>query len=91
MVEPCDRLPGAAANDPGQERQLAARQQLALVEQSSQGFRAGRSPYSARTASRAKTQREIAVSMGLSQSTVESDLRMVYRLLDDLRRKLDEE
>jgi DNA-binding CsgD family transcriptional regulator len=29
--------------------------------------------------------------MGLSQSTIESDLRMVYRLLDDLRRKLDEE
>jgi hypothetical protein len=29
--------------------------------------------------------------MGVSASTVESDLRMVYRLLDELRRKLDEE
>jgi hypothetical protein len=29
--------------------------------------------------------------MGLSTSTIESDLRMVYRLLDELKRNLDEE
>jgi len=86
-----DRLPGAAANDPGQERQLAARQQLALVE-----AELAKLPGRALAIFRAhriegQTQREIAVSMGLSQSTIESDLRMVYRLLDDLRRKLDEE
>jgi RNA polymerase sigma-70 factor (ECF subfamily) len=38
-----------------------------------------------------RTQRDIAATMGLSASTIESDLRIVYRLLDDLRRKLDEE
>jgi hypothetical protein len=29
--------------------------------------------------------------MRLSPSTIESDLRTAYRLLDELRRKLDEE
>jgi hypothetical protein len=29
--------------------------------------------------------------MGLSVSTIEGDLRMVYSLLDELKRKLDEE
>jgi len=38
-----------------------------------------------------QTQREIAASMGLSSSTIESDLRLVYRLLDELRRRLNEE
>jgi RNA polymerase sigma-70 factor (ECF subfamily) len=37
------------------------------------------------------TQREIANAMGLSPSTIESDLRLVYRLLDELKRHLDEE
>ena len=38
-----------------------------------------------------RTQREIAAAMGLSASTIESDLRIVYRLLGELREKLDEE
>jgi CYTH domain-containing protein len=36
-------------------------------------------------------QRDIAARFGVSASTVESDLRQAYRLLDDIRRRLDEE
>jgi RNA polymerase sigma-70 factor (ECF subfamily) len=38
-----------------------------------------------------RRQREIASEMGLSQSTIESDLRLVYEALDDLRMSFDEE
>ena len=38
-----------------------------------------------------RTQREIAAALGLSASTIESDLRIVYRLLAELKEKLDEE
>ena len=34
------------------------------------------------------TQRQIASSMGVSSSTIESDLRLVYRLLDEYLRVL---
>lgn len=86
-----DRLPSSAANDPGPERQLAGQQQLAMVQ-----AELAKLPSRALAIFRAhriegRTQREIAAQMGLSQSTIESDLRMVYRLLDELRRKLDEE
>lgn len=86
-----DRLPGAAANDPGPDRELDGRRRLALVE-------AGLAKLPARALSifrqhriDGRTQREIATALGLSASTIESDLRMVYRLLDELREKLDEE
>lgn len=86
-----DRLPGSAANDPGPDRQLDGRRRLARVEQE-----LARLPPRALAIFRAhridgRTQREIAAAMGLSASTIESDLRTVYRLLDELRRKLDEE
>lgn len=86
-----DRLPGTAANDPGPDRQLAARQRLALVEQELSKLPARATAIFRSHRIEGRTQREIAASMGLSASTIESDLRMVYRLLDDLRRKLDEE
>lgn len=86
-----DRLPGSAANDPGPERELDGRRRLALVE-----AELARLPPRAITIFRqhrleGRTQREIAASMGLSASTIESDLRLVYRLLGELREKLDEE
>lgn len=86
-----DRLPDSAANDPGPDRRLQGRQQLALVE-----AELGKLTPRALAIFRAhridgQTQREIAASMALSASTIESDLRMVYRLLDELREKLDEE
>ena len=86
-----DRLSGSAANDPGPDRTIDGQLRLKLVEEE-----LARLPVRAVTVFRrhrieGQTQREIATSMGLSSSTVESDLRLVYRLLDDLRRRLDEE
>ena len=86
-----DRLPGAAANDPGPERELDGRLKLERVEQELQ-----RLPVRALSIFRQHridglTQREIAERMGISASTIESDLRIVYRLLDDLKRRFDEE
>jgi len=86
-----DKLPGSAANDPGPDRDIDGRRKLALVE-----AELARLPSRALSIFRqhridGRTQREIAAAMGLSASTIESDLRMVYRLLDELRRKIDEE
>ena len=85
-----DRLPGTPANDPGPDRTLDGRRRLALVEEE-----LAKLPKRALAIFRehrieGRAQREIAASMGLSQSTIEADLRLVYRLLDDLRRRLDE-
>ena len=86
-----DRLPGSPANDPGAERELDGRHRLRIVE-----GELSKLPPRALSVFRehrieGRTQREIAAAMGLSASTVESDLRTVYRLLDELRRRLDEE
>ena len=85
-----DRLPGSAANDPGPDRNLDGRRTLALVE-----AELAKLPDRALSIFRQHrieglTQREIAAAMGLSASTIESDLRIVYRLLDELRRRIDE-
>lgn len=85
------RLPGTAANDPGPERKLDGRRRLARVEAA-----LSRLPPRALSIFRQHridglTQREIASGMGLSASTIESDLRMVYRILDELREQLGEE
>jgi RNA polymerase sigma-70 factor (ECF subfamily) len=86
-----DRLPNSAANDPDPERELIGRRTLARVQ-----FELQRLPPRALSIFRQHridglTQREIANAMGLSASTIESDLRLVYRLLDELKRNLDEE
>lgn len=86
-----DRLPGSPANDPGPERTLDGQRRLARVE-----AELAKLPSRALSIFRqhridGRTQREIAAAMGLSASTIESDLRMVYRLLDELREKLGEE
>jgi RNA polymerase sigma factor (sigma-70 family) len=86
-----DLLPGSPANDPGPERQIDGRRILGFVE-----GELAKLPPRALSIFRehrlgGRTQRDIAASMGLSASTIESDLRMVYRLLDDLKRRLDEE
>jgi RNA polymerase sigma-70 factor (ECF subfamily) len=86
-----DRLPHSAASDPGPDREIDGRNKLAKVEEALASlppravaiFRAHRID--------GQTQREIAADMGLSSSTIESDLRTVYRLLDDIRRKIDGE
>jgi RNA polymerase sigma-70 factor (ECF subfamily) len=86
-----DRLPNSAANDPDPERELVGRRTLARVQSELQ-----KRPPRALSIFRQHridglTQREIANAMGLSASTIESDLRIVYRLLDELKRDLDEE
>lgn len=86
-----DRLPGSPANDPSPERQIDGRRTLEFVERE-----LAKLPPRALSIFRdhrlgGRTQREIAASMGLSASTIESDLRLVYRLLDDLKQRLDEE
>ncbi|MCL6683043.1 RNA polymerase sigma factor [Sphingomonas alba] len=86
-----DRLPESPANDPGPDRTVDGQRQLALVERE-----LARLPSRAVAVFRlhridGQTQRQIASSMGVSSSTIESDLRLVYRLLDELRRRLDEE
>ena len=86
-----DRMPDSAANDPGAERELDGRRKLALVE-----AELAKLPPRALTIFRqhrieGRTQREIAAAMGLSASTIESDLRLVYRLVGELKEKLGEE
>lgn len=90
-IEASDRLPNSPANEPGQERELDGRRRLALVtkqleklpERAVRVFRAHRIE--------GRKQREIASDLGLSQSTIESDLRLVYETLDRLRKSFDEE
>ena len=86
-----DRLPGSAANDPGPERELEGRRRLALVEAELAKLPPRAFSVFRQHRMEGRTQREIAGAMGLSSSTIEADLRTVYRLLDELRRKLDEE
>ena len=86
-----DRLPDSVANDPGPDREIDGRQKLRMVEDEF-----AKLPARAVSIFRAhridgRTQREIAADFGLSASTIESDLRTVYRALDDVRRKLDGE
>ena len=86
-----DRLPNSAANDPAPDRDIDGRRKLALVE-----AELAKLPMRALTIFRqhrieGRTQREVASAMGVSASTIESDLRMVYRLLAELKEKLDEE
>jgi len=86
-----DRIPGSPANDPGPERDLEGRRRLRIVEAELKKLPSRALSIFRDHRIEGRTQREIAAAMGVSSSTVESDLRTVYRLLDELRRKLDEE
>lgn len=86
-----DRLPGSAANDPGPDRTLDGRRRLELVESELAKLPSRAIAVLRQHRIEGRTQREIAAAMGLSASTIESDLRMVYRLLAELKEKLDEE
>jgi RNA polymerase sigma factor (sigma-70 family) len=86
-----DRLPDSAANDPGPDRTLDGRRKLALVEAELAKLPARALAIFRQHRIDGLTQRQIAAAMGLSASTIESDLRMVYQRLAELREKLDEE
>jgi len=90
-AEAVDRLPDAAAPDPGAERALDGRRRLNLVAAELRKLPARTQAIFRDHRLGGLPQREIAASMGVSISTVESDLRTVYRLLDEIRRKLDGE
>ena len=86
-----DRIASSPANDPGPERGIEGRQRLELVERELAELPSRALSIFREHRLGGRTQREIAASMGLSASTIESDLRMVYRRLDELKRMLDEE
>ncbi len=86
-----DRLPGAAANDPAPDRQVDSKRRLALVEAALATLPRRAVAIFRDHRIEGRTQRAIAAERGLSASTVESDLRMVYRLLAELKGKIDEE
>jgi RNA polymerase sigma factor (sigma-70 family) len=86
-----DRLSVSVADDPGPEREFDGRRRLALVERGLTGLPTRAVSVFRQHRLEGRTQREIAAAMALSISTIESDLRMVYRLLAELKEKLDEE
>jgi RNA polymerase sigma factor (sigma-70 family) len=86
-----DRLSISVANDPGPERELDGRRRLALVERGLAGLPSRAVSVFRQHRLEGRTQREIAAAMALSISTIESDLRMVYGLLAELKEELDEE
>lgn len=85
--------PGLADNiapAPGPEREIAARQQVALVQQALDDVGARAAAIFRRHRIDGLTQREIAAEFGVSLSTVESDLRRAYATIIDVRGAIDE-
>lgn len=75
---------------PDAERQIAARQQFAQVEHTLAMLGERPAAIFRRHRIDEVPQRQIAEEMGISLSTVESDLRRAYAALAELRRTLDE-
>jgi len=86
-----DRLGNSVANDPGPDRGLDAQRRLSVVERELQKLPPRALAIFREHRLEGRTQRDIAARFGISASTVESDLRQAYRLLDDIRRRFDEE
>jgi RNA polymerase sigma-70 factor (ECF subfamily) len=78
------------APSPGPDRQIEGQRTLAAVTQALKALPPRARTVLLRHRVDGETQRSIAASLGISQSTVESDLRAAYLLLHDLRRRLDE-
>lgn len=75
---------------PGPERAIAARQQVAAVQQALAEVGERATAILRRHRIDGATQREIAAEFGVSLSTVESDLRRAYAKIVDVRRTIDE-
>ncbi|OYU75089.1 MAG: RNA polymerase subunit sigma-70 [Alphaproteobacteria bacterium PA3] len=85
--------PGLADNiapAPGPERAIAARQQVAAVQQALDEVGTRPAAMFRRHRIDGVSQPRIAEEFGVSLSTVESDLRRVYAKICDVRRALDE-
>lgn len=79
------------SDTPSAERIIQSRQAAANVEEALADLPSRAVQIFRRSRIDGLTQREIAAEMGVSASTVESDLRSVYRALAELRERLDEE
>lgn len=85
--------PGMAeevAPAPGPDRELAARQEVARVQEAIAELGTRAAAILRRHRIDGLTQREIAAEFGISISTVESDLRRAYAKIVDIRRAIDE-
>tara|TARA_B100000029_G_scaffold145715_11_gene141066 strand:+ start:53909 stop:54439 length:531 start_codon:yes stop_codon:yes gene_type:complete len=78
------------SDSPSAERVVAGRQLAARVEEALAPLPERAVAVFRRTRIDGVTQRVIAGELGVSISTVESDLRLVYRALAELRERLDE-
>lgn len=81
--------PGVAEAPPG-ERGLIAREQLAAVEETLAGLGERAATIFRRHRLDGISQRDIAADLGISLSTVESDLRRAYRAMIELQGRFDE-
>ena len=82
---------GGQSGAPSNERKLIAQQQLQQAQQVLDGLGERAARIFRRHRIDGLAQKEIAAEMGVSLSTVESDLRLAYRAMIDLRRRFDEE
>ena len=82
-------FPGSS-DAPPVDRTLIARQQLASAEAVLEAVGVRAATAFRRHRLEGVGQRDIAVELGVSLSTIESDLRRVYRALIELRRTFDE-
>ena len=89
--EATDRLGDAVAPDPDAARDLDARRTLAKVERELAALPPRALAIFREHRVEGRTQRQIAERRGLSNSTIESDLRLAYRIIADIRERLDEE
>ena len=78
-----------ASEAPDAERTLDARRTLAVVEKGLAELSVRARTILHRHRVEGETQRHIAADLGISQSTVESDLREAYRLLHRIRERLE--
>lgn len=88
-TESMTTVPGAS-DAPSGERVLIAREQLAQALQALDRLGPRVAAIFRRHRIDGVSQRDIAREMGVSLSTVESDLRLAYRAMIDVRRRFDE-
>jgi RNA polymerase sigma factor (sigma-70 family) len=81
---------GDRAQDPAGERPLIAREQLRIVQEALDALGERVAATFRRHRIDGVPQKVIARELGVSLSTVESDLRKAYRVLIDVRRQIDE-
>lgn len=82
---------GEASDEPSAERALISRQQLELVARALAALGPRAEAVFRRHRIDGLPQRQVAEEFGVSVSTVESDLRAAYRVISEIRGRIDEE